>query len=88
MPLQRAQHRYQIKKLYGLTMGDYDKMLVEQHGRCAICGEPMRKPFIDHDHLTGAVRGLLCNVCNLMLGYLENPVKRAAAERYLAERGR
>lgn len=82
--IRKNQHKHQIKKLYGLTVEQYDAMLVEQRGRCAICGEPMKKPMVDHDHGTGAVRALLCNGCNLTLGWLENPVKRRLFDEYLA----
>ena len=61
---------------YGLTLNDYDAMLEEQQGVCAICGgEPdtrWRMLAVDHDHATGKVRGLLCMVCNTMIGRLEN----------------
>jgi len=47
----------------------YDRLLAEQGGVCAICGNPpkTRRLSIDHDHKTGAVRGLLCFQCNRAL---------------------
>jgi hypothetical protein len=47
-------------------LGGYEAQLKSQGGGCAICGKPpkTRKLNIDHDHLTGAVRGLLCHRCN------------------------
>lgn len=65
-----------LKRKYGLTLEDYDAMVVAQDGRCAICpatepgGPPDRRGFwhIDHDHMTGRVRGLLCLNCNTSLG--------------------
>ena len=75
-------------KTYGLTQDEYDSMYDKQLGRCAIClttfGE--QELFVDHDHGSGAVRGLLCRHCNLAIGYLMDDVdacKRAAA--YLEE---
>jgi hypothetical protein len=49
-----------------LPPGEYAAMLERQHGVCAICGNPpkTRRLDIDHDHRTGAVRGLLCHRCN------------------------
>lgn len=61
---------------YGLTPEDYDKMLLSQNGVCAICGsEPggrWKRLFVDHDHVTGAVRGLLCHLCNTALERVDN----------------
>jgi hypothetical protein len=60
-----------LKYKYGMTLTEYDAMFAEQGGVCAICKRPQidgRRLAIDHDHRTGAVRGLLCNPCNQMLG--------------------
>lgn len=63
---------YALKK-YGVTPEDYNLMFIKQKGCCAICGkhqnELKRKLSIDHNHSTGVIRGLLCNNCNLMLGF-------------------
>lgn len=58
---------------FGLTLEDYDRMLVAQMGVCAICGQPenssQRKNLsVDHCHKTGKIRGLLCGACNLAVG--------------------
>src|SRR5215472_14832434 len=58
-------------KLYGVTQDQFDFMLEAQGGLCAVCCEPMKpgkQTHIDHDHLTGEVRGLLCHGCNIALG--------------------
>lgn len=59
-------HASMVAKTYGLGLGDYDRMLEAQEGRCAICrARPKSKRLaVDHDHKTGAVRGLLCSRCN------------------------
>jgi hypothetical protein len=59
-------HGAMIEKTYGLTAAEYDRLLAEQGGRCAICrARPKSKRLaVDHDHRTGAVRGLLCSRCN------------------------
>ena len=60
-----------LKRKFGLTLDQYDELLVQQGGVCAICEDPPEdgKAFhIDHDHETGEVRGLLCLRCNNGLG--------------------
>ena len=52
---------------YGITTKEYDSMMSNQNNRCKICQEE-KKLFIDHNHQTGLVRGLLCHHCNTMLG--------------------
>lgn len=72
-------------KSYGITLDDYDAMLLAQGGVCAICAGPGGKYglHVDHCHTTGKVRGLLCTKCNGALHYLENIAWREAAESYL-----
>ena len=59
-------HATRVEKVYGITADDYATLLREQGGRCAICrARPKSKRLaVDHDHRTGAVRGLLCSRCN------------------------
>lgn len=70
---------YAMKKLYGLTPDDYNQMLEEQNFSCALCtrhaSEFKRALFVDHDHTTGVVRGLLCAKCNLGLGNLGDSIE-------------
>lgn len=78
---------YNRKAAYGITQADYDAMVVAQGGRCKICkGTPRGKPFllVDHDHDTGAIRGLLCQPCNVGIGHLgDDPQRLRAAAEYL-----
>ena len=80
---------------YGITPAEYEAMVVAQGGKCAICRRTERASdrhtgsrlplSIDHDHLTGSVRGLLCTACNKALGqFEEDPALLAAAIAYLA----
>lgn len=68
---------YDLKK-YRLTPADYEHILAAQGGGCACCGVKAnrsgRRLFVDHDHETGAVRGLLCNACNAGIGHLGDTV--------------
>ena len=84
----------QLKHKYGLSLKDYDDLLGEQGGCCAICkvdentsahGNNHTTNFsVDHDHKTGKVRGLLCNRCNRSLGLLQDKVELLeSAKQYL-----
>lgn len=79
-----------LKTQYGLTIEDYQRMLAEQGGGCAICGQAAgsyrNQDFlcVDHNHETGQVRGLLCGSCNDGLGrFRDNPILLASAIAYL-----
>lgn len=73
-PDKRREHnRRSLLRKYGLTLERYEAMLVAQGHACAICqrhqtGSLHRQLYIDHDHRTGIVRGLLCYRCNTALG--------------------
>ena len=70
-----ASRAVQLKKKYGLTEDDYERMLLAQHGRCAICGGEIlskRRLAVDHCHKSGRVRGLLCGPCNGFLGRIND----------------
>lgn len=80
----RQHRRKWVLKPYGLTPAEYDAMFDAQDGLCAICRQPggNRSLVVDHDHATGAVRGLLCDGCNWGLGkFGDDPdrMERAAA---------
>ena len=72
----RARH---LMLTYGLTLEDYDLLLEEQGGCCAICGtdKPTGKGrfHVDHDHNTNEIRGLLCSQCNQAIGLLKDSSK-------------
>jgi hypothetical protein len=66
-----------LQKSYGISVLEYERLLVGQAGVCAICGgtnKDGRKLFVDHDHNTGAVRGLLCNLCNRGIGNMRDSI--------------
>jgi hypothetical protein len=68
---QIADRKSHLKRKYGMTIADYDRMFEAQGGVCAICGEARpeeRTLHVDHDHGTGVIRGLLCFRCNNALG--------------------
>lgn len=69
---------YILKSKYNLTTEQYLDMYYAQQGCCAICGKPetelKRSLYIDHNHKTGKVRGLLCPNCNFFLGYVKENI--------------
>lgn len=78
---------YHLKKQFGLTQAEYERRLEEQGGGCAVCGNPPGKTslHVDHDHDTGALRGLLCMRCNNALGlFREQPQLLENGMRYVA----
>lgn len=69
-----------LKKQFGLTIEEFDKMNLKQNGLCAICSRNERSErnkhlAVDHCHKNGAIRGLLCSNCNRALGLLEDSVE-------------
>jgi hypothetical protein len=78
-----------LKRKYGMTLGEFDRLLEAQGGGCAICGRAPgegRKFDVDHDHVTGRVRRILCRPCNHALGlFKEDPALLLAAADYLWE---
>lgn len=79
-----------LKQRYGISELRYVEMKMEQGGRCAMCrtshpGGRYGRFHVDHDHVTGEVRGLLCGLCNKGLGALrDNPDLLRSALTYLA----
>lgn len=79
---------------FGITQEDYDALFIRQNGVCAICGcaetslanhgQSVKALAVDHDHETGAIRGLLCHNCNKGIGHLgDSPNRLLAAAAYL-----
>lgn len=70
--------------VFGITVEQYDDLLSEQQCKCPICKKELDNPCIDHDHSTGKVRGILCNSCNLGIGWLKEDIEILKASiRYL-----
>ena len=77
--MKRARRKHHLKKTFGLTLAQFEALKEQQGNVCAICLEPP-KPirvgggvaedlYVDHGHLTGMVRGLLCHKCNTLIGH-------------------
>jgi hypothetical protein len=81
----RASHQKEIiirsrQYKYGLSQESFDFLIEKQKQKCAICGKEGwngHGPHVDHDHVTGNVRGILCNNCNSALGMVGEDAKVA-----------
>jgi hypothetical protein len=71
-----ARRDRELRRKFGVTLEQFNAMAEAQGGRCAVCrdlpGGRRASLFVDHDHATGAVRGLLCNRCNTGIGHLQD----------------
>jgi hypothetical protein len=85
--VKRADRANHLMRKYGITIEQYDELLAQQGGGCAICGREPRPDIslhLDHDHETGQLRGILCFRCNNALGDLDDDVSLLReAVRYL-----
>jgi hypothetical protein len=77
--------RNKLKRKYGLTLDEYNQLLQDQNGQCAVCHTSdwgntrwgtVKRATVDHNHLTGKVRGLLCTKCNVVLGLFDDDTNR------------
>jgi hypothetical protein len=78
----------QLKRNFGITSEEYESMAKNQNDRCLVCGahrDSLKRDLaVDHCHITGKVRGLLCSRCNTGIGLLkDSPEVLKSALRYL-----
>ena len=98
--LSNRNSRYKCLYGKGMSVGKYNEMFTEQNGLCAICGKPetmvdvrsgkVKELALDHHHITGHIRGLLCNKCNTTLGhweFVEENWDKNKLKQYLENRG-
>ena len=84
----RSRRNIHLTKTCGITLVEYEERLLLQGGVCSICKkcEPVEKHslHVDHDHLTGKIRGLLCSFCNRGIGsFHDDPELLMKASLYL-----
>lgn len=74
-----------LKRTYGMTVEDYNALLEQQDGVCAICKNGHEHALcVDHDHETNEIRGLLCKPCNVAIGNMkDDPERLRSAAMYL-----
>ena len=68
--------RRNLLTYYGITLEQFDKMVEAQNHCCAACGTHTDVLHVDHNHITGELRELLCMNCNLALGHVKDSVER------------
>lgn len=73
-------------KCYDLSQDKHDEMFLAQGGKCAICKKSQQEKLaIDHDKISGKVRGLLCDKCNMGIGLLDHCLENLeSAFKYLS----
>jgi hypothetical protein len=72
-----------LQRNYGISLFEFEQMLEAQDNKCALCKEPeqtirrgkVQLLSVDHDHITGKVRGLLCMQCNTTLGKVNDDIE-------------
>lgn len=69
----------------GVTHEMFLGLIAQQDNVCAICGETLTRPHVDHNHDTGQVRGVLCPKCNLGLSFIEDNKWFDLAKEYLVK---
>jgi hypothetical protein len=73
-----------LRRLYGITLEEFNKMAAEQDGRCAVCGMVPWRLVVDHCHRSEEVRQLLCDTCNMAIGlFQDNPHLMQTAASYV-----
>lgn len=76
--------KYDLKRFYGMSLEQFENMKKAQNNKCLICCKVFKSPHVDHCHVTGKIRGLLCNLCNVGLGaFKDNLVSLQNAINYL-----
>lgn len=83
------QRAYWLRFKYGITEEEYVRLYNLQMGRCAICLAPnngRKLMSVDHDHVSGAIRGLLCHGCNAGLGLFEDSIANLLSAALYLER--
>lgn len=64
--------QYSLKQNFGMSIAEYEMLKDQQGGVCDICKSTVEILVVDHSHITGKIRGLLCHLCNSGLGYFKD----------------
>lgn len=84
--IRKRQSDYQLRRRYGIGLDDKLRLIDKQCGKCAICAVPLNQSsHLDHCHVSGKIRGVLCRDCNIGLGHFDhNREKLILAAKYLS----
>ena len=86
---QEREHKWRLRGILDTTFEEYEEMRRMQHEKCGICGSHINgNSALDHDHMTGKVRGILCHNCNMSLGHLEQYILSGHVNAYLQLSGK
>ena len=86
----RKEKNTNLRRAYGINLSQYEWLLAKGGGVCWICHRPETRKrqkealypeslYVDHDHATGMIRGLLCNNCNSGIGYFDDNLEKLKA---------
>lgn len=68
-----------LKYTLGISVQEFNDLIIKQNNKCCICNKELihskNKTHVDHDHLTGKIRGVLCISCNLVIGHAKDSVE-------------
>lgn len=87
--IRESDRRRWLMTKYGITPKEYDELLVKHDSNCHVCHKPsFGRLIVDHDHVTGQIRGLLCHGCNLGIGHLQDDPEVMASALDYVRKGR
>lgn len=77
--VKKTNREVQMRRKYGISVNEYERLFMFQGGVCAICKSPPKRGRktldVDHCHKTNVVRGLLCSSCNRAVGLLRDDIE-------------
>lgn len=86
--VKKIHRKSKLRLNYNLTIEDFNRMFRDQGGACAVCSKTGVKLVVDHDHVSGVPRELLCSSCNTGLGFFGDDVDiMQRAINYLVKHG-
>ena len=69
-----------LKRMYGMSLEEFTQLFNSQNNVCAICKGTEwknKRPYVDHNHITGEIRGIICHKCNIAIGMIKEDINIA-----------